>query len=205
LSKFILTVDLYTEIDNIFSKLKQFSQGKNMESVKRRLKTKPVTGKDVYVADSADVIGEVIIGDDSSIWFNVVIRGDVEKIVIGKASNVQDGAVIHTTLDKFPTILGDYVTIGHNAMLHGCTVKDNVLIGIGAVVLDNSVIGENSIVAAGSLVPPNKEYPAGSLIMGSPAKVVKALSDEEIKGIRDNAVRYIDYKNIYINDGYQSI
>ncbi len=126
-----------------------------MESVKRRLNTKPLIRENVYIADSADVIGEVELDDDSSIWFNVVLRGgDVEKIRIGKCSNVQDGTVIHTTLDKYPTIIGDYVTIGHNAMLHGCTIENNVLIGIGAIVLDNSTVGENSIVAAGSLIPP---------------------------------------------------
>jgi len=176
-----------------------------MDSVKRRLKTKPVIGKNVYVADSADVIGEVILDDNSSIWFNVVLRGDVEKITIGKCSNVQDGTVIHTTLDKFPTNIGDFVTIGHNAMLHGCTIHNNVLVGIGAIVLDNSVIGENSIIAAGSLIPPGKKYPPNSLLMGSPAKVVKTLSDDDIKGIRDYADRYLEYKNIYIEQGYQSI
>jgi len=176
-----------------------------MESVKRRLKTKPIVGKDVYVADSADVIGEVELSDDSSIWFNVVLRGDVEKIVIGKCSNVQDGTVIHTTLDKYPTIIGDYVTIGHNAMLHGCTIKDNVLIGIGAIVLDNSVVGENSIVAAGTLVPPGKEFPPNSLLMGSPAKVAKTLSEEDIKGIRDYADRYYKYKEMYLSEGCEKL
>ncbi len=134
-------------------------KGEKMESVKRRLNTKPLIRENVYIADSADVIGEVELDDDSSIWFNVVLRGDVEKIRIGKCSNVQDGTVIHTTLDKYPTIIGDYVTIGHNAMLHGCTIENNVLIGIGAIVLDNSTVGENSIVAAGSLIPPWKEIP----------------------------------------------
>lgn len=176
-----------------------------MDSVIRRLKTKPIKGKGVYVADSADVIGEVVLQDDSSVWFNVVLRGDVEKITIGKCSNVQDGTVIHTTLDKYPTVIGDYVTIGHNAMLHGCTVKNNVLIGIGAVVLDNSVIGENTIVAAGSLIPPGKEYPPNSLLMGSPAKVAKTLSEDDIKGIRDYAERYLKYKELYLEHGYETI
>lgn len=169
-----------------------------MESVRKRLKMKPEIGENVYIADSADIIGEVEVGNESSIWFNVVLRGDVEKISIGKFSNVQDGTVIHTTLDTFPTVIGDYVTIGHNAMLHGCTVKDNVLIGIGAVVLDNSVIGENSIVAAGALIPPGKEFPPNSLLKGSPAKVAKTLSEEDVKGIRNYAERYISYKNIYL-------
>ena len=176
-----------------------------MDSVKRRLGTKPVVGKGVYIADSADVIGEVELADNSSVWFNVVLRGDVEKISIGRCSNVQDGTVIHTTLDKYPTVIGDYVTIGHNAMLHGCTIKDNVLVGIGAIVLDNSVVGENSIIAAGSLIPPGKEYPPNSLLMGSPAKVAKTLSEDDIKGIRDYAERYLKYKDMYIEQGYESI
>ncbi|PLX69801.1 MAG: gamma carbonic anhydrase family protein [Denitrovibrio sp.] len=176
-----------------------------MDSVKRRLNTKPKVGNKVYVADSADVIGEVELADDSSIWFNVVLRGDVEKISIGKCSNVQDGTVIHTTLDKFPTIIGDYVTIGHNAMLHGCTVENNVLIGIGAIVLDNSTIGENSIVAAGSLIPPGKVFPPNSLLKGSPAKVAKILSDEDVASIRDYADRYLKYKDLYIEEGYEKI
>lgn len=173
-----------------------------MESVKRRLNTKPEVGAGVYIADSADIIGEVELKEDSSVWFNVVLRGDVEKITIGRCSNVQDGTVIHTTLDKYPTVIGDYVTIGHNAMLHGCTIKDNVLIGIGAIVLDNSVVGENTIVAAGTLVPPGKEFPPNSLLMGSPAKVAKTLSEEEIQSIRNYADRYIKYKNMYIEQGY---
>lgn len=174
-----------------------------MESVLRRLNTLPRKGKDVYIAPSADIIGEVELADDSSIWFNVVLRGDVEKIVIGRGSNVQDGTVIHTTLDKYPTIIGDYVTIGHNAMLHGCRINNNVLIGIGAIVLDDSEIGENSIVAAGSLVPPGKKFPPCSLIMGSPAKVVKTLDDNDIAGIKNYADRYIAYKKMYLENGYK--
>jgi len=176
-----------------------------MESVLRRLNTAPVKGERVFIAKSADIIGEVILEDDSSIWFNVVLRGDVEKIVIGKYSNVQDGTVIHTTLDKFPTILGDYVTVGHNAMLHGCKINNNVLVGIGAIILDDAEIGENSIVAAGSLVPPGKKFPPCSLIMGSPAKVVKTLDQKDIDGIRNYADRYISYKQMYLENGYKSI
>ena len=176
-----------------------------MDSVLRRLSMLPVIGEGVYIAKSADIIGEVEIADDASIWFNVVLRGDVEKISIGKGSNVQDGTVIHTTLDKYPTVIGDNVTIGHNAMLHGCKVNDNVLIGIGSIVLDNSEIGENSIVAAGSLVPPGKKFPPCSLIMGSPAKVVKTLGEEDIAGIKNYADRYIAYKNMYLEKGYKTI
>jgi len=112
-----------------------------------------------------------------SIWYNVVIRADVERVVIGKCSNVQDGTVIHVTKDKYSTSIGEYVTIGHNATLHGCTIRNNVLIGIASTILDNSIIEENCIVAAGSLIPPNKIFPPNSLIMGNPAKVVKTLSE----------------------------
>ncbi len=180
-------------------------KGVFMDSVLRRLNTLPKIGEGVYIAKSADIIGEVELSDDSSIWFNVVLRGDVEKITVGRGSNVQDGTVIHTTLDKYPTVIGDYVTIGHNAMLHGCKINDNVLIGIGAIVLDNSEIGENSIVAAGSLVPPGKKFPPRSLIMGSPAKVVKELNDDDVVGIRNYADRYIAYKNMYLEQGYKTI
>ncbi|WP_022849918.1 gamma carbonic anhydrase family protein [Limisalsivibrio acetivorans] len=170
-----------------------------MDNIIRRLDKGPEYGERVFVADNAVVIGDVELGDDSSVWYSVVIRGDVEKISIGKCSNVQDGSVIHVTKDTYPTVLKDFVTIGHSVTLHGCTIENNVLVGIGSVVMDDAVIGENSIVAAGSLVPPGKKYPAGSLIMGSPAKVVKELSAEDIKGIRDYADRYVMYKNIYLD------
>lgn len=174
-----------------------------MNKIIERMEKPLQKGDGVFIAKSADVMGDVSLADDVSIWYNVTIRGDVEKIVIGKASNVQDGTVIHVTKDKYPTILGDYVTIGHNATLHGCTIEDNVLIGLGAVVLDNSVIGTNSIVAAGSLVAPGKKFPPNSMIMGSPAKAVRELSEEEIAGIRDYADRYVMYKNIYLDKGYE--
>lgn len=172
-----------------------------MERLIARLDKQTDRGDKVFIADNAVVIGDVKLGDDSSVWYNVVLRGDVDRIEIGKCSNVQDGTVIHVSKDKYPTILKDYVTVGHNATLHGCTIESNVLIGIGAVVLDNTTIGENSIVAAGSLVPPNKTFESGSLIMGNPAKVVKKLSEDDIKGIRDYADRYVMYKNVYLERG----
>lgn len=172
-----------------------------MDNVRRRIQTNPIIGERVFIAKNAIVFGEITLADDVSIWYNVTIRADVEKVVIGKCSNVQDGTVIHVTKDKYPTIIGDYVTIGHNATLHGCTIHNNVLVGIGAIVLDNTVISENTIIAAGSLVPPNKTFPPNSLIMGSPAKVVKTLSAEEIKSITDYAERYVQYKNIYLELG----
>lgn len=172
-----------------------------MDKLIERLNRQVDKGEKVFIADNAVVIGDVKLGDNSSVWYNVVLRGDVERIEVGKCSNVQDGTVIHVTKDKYPTILKDYVTVGHNATLHGCTVESNVLIGIGAVVLDNTTIGENSIVAAGSLVPPNKTFESGSLIMGSPAKAVKKLTEEDIRGIRDYADRYVMYKNVYLQRG----
>lgn len=169
-----------------------------MENLKRRLLTEIKKGERVFIADNAKVFGEIIFGDDVSIWYNVVIRADVEKVVIGKCSNVQDGTVIHVTKDKYPTNIGDYVTIGHNATLHGCIIRNNVLIGIASTILDNSIIEENCIVAAGSLIPPNKTFPPNSLIMGNPARVVKTLSEKDIQDIRNYAERYVGYKNIYL-------
>jgi carbonic anhydrase/acetyltransferase-like protein (isoleucine patch superfamily) len=176
-----------------------FSGGYAVERMIARLNKGATKGEKVFIADNAVIIGDVTLGDDSSIWYSVVLRGDVERIEIGKCTNVQDGSVIHVTKDKYPTVLKDYVTIGHSVTLHGCTIENNVLVGIGSVILDNSVIGENSIVAAGSLVPPNKTYEPGSLIMGSPAKAVKKLSDVEIQSIRDYADRYVIYKDVYLD------
>ncbi len=159
---------------------------------------KPKIGERVFIAENATVIGDVEIGDDSSIWFGVHMRGDVNYIKIGKCTSIQDGSVIHVTRITDPTEVGNYVTVGHAVKLHGCTIKDNCLIGIGAIILDGAVINENSIVAAGTLVPPRKEFPPGVLIMGFPAKVVRELSEEEIKGLREHAERYVAYKDEYL-------
>jgi carbonic anhydrase/acetyltransferase-like protein (isoleucine patch superfamily) len=158
----------------------------------------PKIGKRVFIAENATVIGDVEIGDDSSIWFGAILRGDVNFIKVGACTSIQDGTVVHVTNRTHPTIIGDYVTVGHAVKLHGCTVKDNCLIGIGAIILDGAVIGENSIVAAGSLVPPGKEFPPGSLIMGFPATVKRELTPEEIKGLKEHALRYVKYKNEYL-------
>ena len=159
----------------------------------------PKLGERVFVAQNAVVIGDVEIGDDSSIWFGAVVRGDVNYIRIGKCTSIQDGSVVHVTIKTHPTIIGNYVTVGHNVNLHGCVVKDNCLIGIGAIILDGAVINENSIVAAGTLVPPGKEFPPGVLIMGFPAKVVRELSEEEIKNLKEHALRYVKYKEDYLS------
>jgi len=163
---------------------------------------KPRIGRGVFIAPNATVIGDVEIGDDSSIWFGAILRGDVNYIKVGKCTSIQDGSVVHVTRKTHPTVIGSYVTVGHAVKLHGCTVGDNCLIGIGAIILDGAVIGENSIVAAGTLVPPGKEFPPGSLIMGFPAKVKRELTPGEIEGLREHALRYVRYKDEYLSLGF---
>lgn len=156
----------------------------------------PKIEQSAWVAQSADVIGNVKVGENSSIWFGCVIRADVNEVKIGKNTNIQDLSMIHTDTNT-KTILGDNVTIGHKVMLHGCKVEDNCLIGMSATILDNAVIGEGSIVGANSLVTQGKKFPPRSLIMGSPAKVVKELSQEEVEGLIKHAQHYVAYKNDY--------
>ncbi len=156
----------------------------------------PVIAQSAWVAPSADVIGQVTMGENSSIWFQCVIRADVSTVTIGKNSNIQDLSMIHTDVNS-QTIIGDNVTIGHKVMLHGCKIEDNCLIGMSATILDNAVIGKGSIVGANSLVTAGKVFPANSLIMGSPAKVVKQLNDEDEQGLINHAAHYVDYKNDY--------
>jgi carbonic anhydrase/acetyltransferase-like protein (isoleucine patch superfamily) len=143
-----------------------------------------------WVADSAEVIGNVALAEDASVWFGVVIRGDNHLISIGRGSNVQDLSVLHTD-EGLPLVVGDHVTIGHQVMLHGCTIGDETLIGIGAVVLNGARIGKNCLVGAGALVTENKEFPDGSMILGSPAKVVRQLTPEQIAGLRRSAQHYV--------------
>ena len=143
-----------------------------------------------FVASNATVIGSVHLGDQVSVWFNAVIRGDNELISLGEGSNIQDGAVMHTD-PGYPLTLDGYVTVGHKAMLHGCSVGENSLIGINAVVLNGAKIGRNCLVGANALVPEGMEVPDGSLVLGSPAKVKRALSEEEINGLRQSAEHYI--------------
>jgi len=164
----------------------------------------PKISKKAWVAPSADIIGNVKIGADSSVWFGVVIRGDVHKIRIGKRTSIQDLSMIHVThykkedmSDGNSTIIGDDVTVGHKVMLHGCTIENGCLIGMSATILDGAVIGEGSIVGAHSLVTSNKVFPPHSLIMGSPAKVVKTLSEEEVANLIAHAGRYVKFKEEY--------
>jgi len=159
-----------------------------------------------WIAPGAAVIGDVKIGKDCSIWFGVVIRGDVHKIRIGNRVSVQDLSMIHVThykkpdkSDGSPTIIGDDVTIGHKVMLHGCTIEDGCLIGMSATILDDAVIGKESIVGAGALVTKGKKFPPRSLILGSPAKVVRSLSEDEVKELYNSSSRYVKFMQGYKN------
>ena len=152
--------------------------------------------KSVFIADGAKVIGNVEIGNGSSVWFNAVIRADSDNVRIGENSNVQDNAVIHTS-EGFGVSIGNNVTIGHGAIVHGCTIKDNVMIGMGAIVLNGAVIEENSIIGAGTLVTQGKVIPMGSLAFGNPVKIVRQLTDKEIESIKDNANSYVNEAKEY--------
>lgn len=145
-----------------------------------------------FVADSADIIGNVKIGENSSIWFGAVVRGDTNNISIGKETNIQDNCIIHVNRDDGPVSIGNGVTVGHGAILHGCTIKDNTLIGMGSVILDNAVIGENTIIGAGSLITGGKEIPDGVLCLGSPGRVIRKLTDKEIESIKKDAEHYVE-------------
>src|SRR5262245_30797045 len=154
----------------------------------------------VFIDDSAQVIGDVEIGEESSVWMTVVIRGDVHRIRIGRRSNVQDGTIVHVMKDTHPTTIGDNVTIGHAAVLHGCTIEDQCLIGMGAILLNGVRIGTGSIVAAGTLLPEGTEVPPRSLVMGSPGKVRRELTDRERADIQMLADRYVMYRLDYMTN-----
>ncbi|GAB6072282.1 gamma carbonic anhydrase family protein [Venenivibrio stagnispumantis] len=160
----------------------------------------PKIDQTAFIAENAVIIGDVEIGKDASIWYNVVIRGDVNYIRIGDRTNIQDGTIIHVTHDTHPTIIGNEVTVGHNVMLHGCVIEDRVLIGMSATVMDGVIVGKESIVAAGALVPPNKKIEPHSLWAGVPAKFVRNLTEEEIKHLEKSYQNYIKYKNIYLEN-----
>ena len=142
-----------------------------------------------WIAPNASIIGDVTLEKNTSIWFNVTLRGDIENIYVGEGSNIQDGSVLHTD-PGYPLKIGKNVTIGHLVMLHGCTVGDNSLIGIGAVILNNARIGKNCIIGANALVTENKEIPDNSLVIGSPGKIIRSITDEEVKSITKNAIHY---------------
>jgi len=151
----------------------------------------PLIGKDVFIADSASVIGDVTIGDRSSIWFQAVLRGDYMPIRVGSETNIQDGCVLHITSDEFPCIVGSRVTVGHGAIVHACTVEDHCLIGMGAVILDGAIIEKNSYVAAGAVVRPGFRVPSGVLVAGTPAQIKRDLTPEEIEFITYSVEEYI--------------
>jgi gamma-carbonic anhydrase len=158
----------------------------------------PQVGLGVYIAPSADVIGKVILEENANIWHQCVVRGDVNLIVVGKNTNVQDLTMLHVTKD-FALTIGAQVSIGHSVTLHGCTIGDNCLIGMGAIIMDGAKVGANCVVAAGSLIPPQKNYPAGSMIMGNPAVVKRQLTPHEIELFGNHYKAYIGYKEEYLD------
>lgn len=150
---------------------------------------KPNIHQDTFIAGNASVIGDVNIGEGSSIWYSAVLRGDIENITIGKYSNIQDNATVHTGYN-IPTKVGDYTVIGHNAIVHGSTIGNNCLIGMGAIILNQVVIGDNCIIGAGTVITEGKEIPSNSLVLGVPGKIIRQVTEEEIKSTRDNAIEY---------------
>ncbi len=171
-------------------------------SIESYLDYEPEIAESVFLASSADVIGRVTIGEESSVWYNATLRGDINAIQIGQQTNVQDNAVLHNA-DDYPCVLGDLVTIGHSAIVHAATVKDEVLVGMGAVILDGAVIGEQSIIGAKSLVTSGTVIPPGSLVLGSPAKVVRELSQEERESVKKWALKYVKQSRLYMERDQQ--
>lgn len=160
----------------------------------------PRCGKGVYVAENATVIGDVTIGEDSSIWFGTVVRGDVHSISIGQRTNIQDNCTVHVTNDRFPVVIEDDVTIGHAAVVHGCTIRRGALIGIGSRILDGAEIGEDAIVGAGAVVAEGTRIPPRSIVLGVPGRVRGELSPEQRERARLNSVAYVELKNLYLEE-----
>lgn len=157
---------------------------------------RPTIGKDVYIAPGAVVLGDVRLGDYSSVWYNAVLRGDINHIEVGHHSNIQDNCVLHLA-DEYPCVVGHYVTVGHGAIVHACTVADEVLVGMGAIIMDGAFIGKQSIIGAGALVTQGEEIPPGSMVLGSPAAVVRALTVEERGRIKGFADKYVELASHY--------
>lgn len=170
------------------------------ERLTRYLGRTPGIDSSAFVAPSAVLLGDVTVGECASIWYNTVLRGDIQEIKIGPFSNIQDGTVIHLA-DDFGTYVGQYVTCGHKAMLHACKIDDECLIGMGAIILDGAEIGARSIIGAGSLVTKGTKVPPGSLVLGSPAKVIRALSLDEQKDLKHWAQKYVEVSRIYLQKG----
>jgi carbonic anhydrase/acetyltransferase-like protein (isoleucine patch superfamily) len=167
--------------------------------------TRPVVGRGVYIAPNATVIGDVTLGDESSVWFGAVVRGDLMPIRLGARTNLQDGSIVHVTGGKTCTVVGDDVTIGHLVLLHGCTVGSRVLIGIGSVLLDGAVVEDDAVVGAGSLVTPGTCIPSGSLAMGRPAKVVRRLTDADRDWIRESGRVYVESTRTYLSSAVRRL
>ncbi len=171
---------------------------KKMALIKSLNGKTPVFGNNCYLAETATIIGDVITGDFCSIWFNAVVRGDVHYIRIGNKVNIQDGAIVHCTYKTAPTVIGNNVSVAHNAIIHGCTIHDNVLVGMGAIIMDNAVIEENAVIAAGAVVLENTVVDSGSIYAGTPAKKIKSVSKERFEGtVKRIADSYIMYAGWY--------
>ncbi|MDW3229597.1 MAG: gamma carbonic anhydrase family protein [Acidobacteriota bacterium] len=165
--------------------------------IKSKIIEPPLIDPETFVADNAVLVGRVVLKKGASVWYNAVVRADIADIVIGEYSNIQDNSVVHIDYDR-PAIIGDYVTVGHGAILHACKIGSRTLIGMGAIILDQAIIPDHCLVAAGALVPPGKTYPEGSLILGSPAKVARTLTSEEIKDLEKHALDYYGFwKKLY--------
>jgi carbonic anhydrase/acetyltransferase-like protein (isoleucine patch superfamily) len=160
----------------------------------------PTLGRDVYIARTAAVVGDVTLGDFSSVWYHATLRGDINRIVVGHHSNIQDNVVVHLA-DAFPCIIGNHVTVGHSAIVHACTIADEAMIGMGATVLDGAVVGSQSIVGANALVPQGMRIPPKSLAIGSPARVLRSLTDEESRGLRSLAEKYVAIAGFCLRHG----
>ncbi len=161
---------------------------------------KPTIPSSCFIEDTGVVIGDVVMGEECSVWFHAVIRGDVNYIRIGNRTNIQDLCMLHVTHDTHPLLIGNEVTVGHNVVLHGCTIKDRVLVGMGAIIMDGAVIGEDSVVGAGALVVEGTVVPPKSVILGSPARVRRSMTDEELAWIKKSAENYVKYAGLYRND-----
>ncbi|MDH5563150.1 MAG: gamma carbonic anhydrase family protein [Nitrospirota bacterium] len=158
----------------------------------------PIVAANAFIEDTAVIIGDVVIGSDSSVWFHAVVRGDVHFIRIGHRTNIQDLSLLHVSHDTYPLTLGDDITIGHHVVLHGCTIRDRVLVGMGSIIMDGAVIEEDCIIGAGSLVTERTQIPPKSLVIGSPARVKRMLTTDEIAWIRESASNYVRYAQHYL-------
>lgn len=172
------------------------------EQLRIFLGKKPTLGNQVFIAPGAQVLGDVHLGDASSVWFNTVLRADINRIVVGHHTNIQDNSVLHLS-DDYPCVLGNYVTVGHRAIVHACAVGDEVLVGMGSIILDGAVIGAQSLIGAGALVTQGMQVPPGSLVLGSPGKVVRQLTDREKQRNRDIAHKYVRMAAHYLKTRQQ--